>query len=377
LQAHTPQEDYEHACLEAVHAMGQLLEWAFGAAAPTSLVCFGSRIQNTHLEGSDVDVAVVLAGQEAADSGEQRGALRKVEKVLRQWQTARSCRFSLKESRTFASIKVPILVLQYWATNGYCVELDVTAGREDTGANVPKGMTDSMIGEMLRDPFAADLARLVKIFAKLHRKNQAQSGHFNALSWVCLSIFVLQRMQMIPVWNNWNAVRHPPEGVQLAHAFLAVLDLVVELAVMVSKAGDSAQVKISIADGCITTVGTDAEGVVPNHTLIIEELGPAIHAGKLCNCARSVRRTELNLIADLCRRTAAGLRAGDISCLTPKETSDPPRIAPANKPKKAKKPPSKDVAKAVLHSAAQSAAGFRWGVGRFMPKGGHQAPRRW
>jgi len=362
--------------LEAVDAMGQLLEWTFGDCRSISLMCFGSRIQNTHLEGSDVDVAIVAQGQESADSAEQRGALRKVEKVLRQWQTARSCRFALKESRTFVSIKVPILVLQYWATNGYCIELDVTAGREDTGASVPKGVTDSIIGEFLRDPFAADLARLVKIFAKLHRKNQAQSGHFNALSWVCLSIFALQRMQLLPVWNDWNADRHPPEGVQLGDAFLAVLDLVVELSEMVAEAGDSAQVKISVADGSISTVGLDTEGVIQNHTLIIEEPGPAIHAAKLCNCARSLRGVELNLIADLCRRTAAGLRTGDVSCLEPKDPT-PPKPTTAKKPKKLKKPPSKDVARAVLHSAAQSAAGFRWGVTRLVPRSGHDAPWRW
>jgi len=191
-----PSENFEDSAREALDVLQVTAEKAFGPEV--KVIPFGSFVQGTHLQGSDLDLCIDAPG--LVDGNEA-----KVD-ALRRLMTHLPSTILVKEQRFFRHIRVPIIVLQYRSTAGDDVEADVSIGGVDEKTGLPKGCTDRMIRQVLAQvPMALPLVRLVKLWAKVESLNKAFEGFLNSLGWTLLCLyFLVEQGKVTPELFHWS-----------------------------------------------------------------------------------------------------------------------------------------------------------------------------
>jgi len=134
-------------------------------------------------------------------------------RVLQYLMSGLPTSFNVKETRFFGSIRVPILILQYWHFSGETVEVDISVGDSDEKTGVEKGYTDRLIRKALeRTPRALPLVLLVKQWAKAQGVNKAYEGFINSLGWTLLCLFFLMGRGELPPETFQKSAELAAEG---------------------------------------------------------------------------------------------------------------------------------------------------------------------
>mmetsp|Transcript_109598 Transcript_109598/g.316887 ORF Transcript_109598/g.316887 Transcript_109598/m.316887 type:complete len:460 (+) Transcript_109598:40-1419(+) len=187
-----PSADYEASLTELLRGFNSILRSVFGEEARA--IPFGSILQSVYLEGSDLDLCFDVPGESIAvvefnggkqfDSTRQVVTLRKLAHVLERQQG----RFRVIETRLWAGLKIPLIIVRYHSTTGFEIEADLSVGSIVSG--VQRGLTDRCIRRLFaRCPRALHLARVVKLWATVEKLNKAYEGFLNSLGWTCLVLY--------------------------------------------------------------------------------------------------------------------------------------------------------------------------------------------
>jgi len=149
----TPSPQYESCMKEAVRILRGVASKCLNSGEGIRSFCFGSILQSTHFEGSDVDLCIEIPGGDNDDHSYQIQTLRTLcEKV----HELSGGRLRIKEQRLAMKIKVPLVVLVFvGGGDGLHVEMDVSVcgfGQVEAGraSSAAKGFTDSIVREILR-----------------------------------------------------------------------------------------------------------------------------------------------------------------------------------------------------------------------------------
>lgn len=183
-----PTETFETVVRNALKILEHTAHTTFGNQAIVRP--FGSWVQGSHLQGSDLDLCIegpgVITGFAAPGSNlPQVMALKRFRENL-------PFAFAVKETRFFRNIRVPILILEYHAPDGQTVEADISVGGADEKTGVEKGYIDRMIRSVLAQaPNAIPFIQLVKRWAKSEGLNKAYEGFLNSLGWTLLALYFL------------------------------------------------------------------------------------------------------------------------------------------------------------------------------------------
>lgn len=180
-------------------------------AAKPSVEVFGSLLQGTSIDGSDVDVRMVFG---AVGRSQAVRYLQLLMKALYRPPASRTLRLV----EAILTAKVPILRVRS-LRQGSCIHADVSVGGSQQGA------CDVAVHDVLEcDVRARDLVRLVKHWARQRGLNKAYHGYPSSFSWVLLAIFYLQQLGMLPPVNRrkdvWKRLRNPPGLQELLRNFL-------------------------------------------------------------------------------------------------------------------------------------------------------------
>lgn len=150
------------------------------------VVLQGSYAQGLALDGSDLDIAVVTAGQGAAEV-EKRVAVRQLELMASRLHGASSKQ--IRVMYKVFSARVPILRLMYCAEGGK-VMVDMSIG------GTTRGVCDRYVHKLLSQDtsgIAPALCRAVKIWAKGKHITDTKRGGLSNFALVLLSTFFLQQ----------------------------------------------------------------------------------------------------------------------------------------------------------------------------------------
>lgn len=153
---------------------------------------FGSILQGTFLEGSDLDLYIVRDKPELVEKHPQQvNALRRLESSLPLQG------FEVQEKRYEWHVRVPILILVY-KSSSYELQVDISIGEADH-EDVAKGEVDRMIQAALnKAPVALPMVLLVKRWAKIEGLNKAYEKTLSPLAWTLLCLFFLIRQKVLP-----------------------------------------------------------------------------------------------------------------------------------------------------------------------------------
>eukprot|EP00439_Symbiodinium_sp_Y106_P005531 s4231_g1.t1 len=158
---------------------------------------FGSLLQGTFLEGSDLDLYITTAAMGSQSQG-HRDLWHKVQvSQLERLMHGLPRSFQVKETRLEWHVRVPIVILDFLppATPSGDkfppIQVDVSVGDMDS-SGVRKGHVDRLIqGALSRSPKAACLVLLVKRWAKIEELNKSFEGHLSPLAWTLLCLYFL------------------------------------------------------------------------------------------------------------------------------------------------------------------------------------------
>eukprot|EP00929_Paragymnodinium_shiwhaense_P061145 TRINITY_DN30532_c0_g1_i2.p1 TRINITY_DN30532_c0_g1~~TRINITY_DN30532_c0_g1_i2.p1 ORF type:complete len:528 (+),score=134.58 TRINITY_DN30532_c0_g1_i2:102-1685(+) len=316
-----PSASYEQAVKEAAGALAKAVSKTFGAEARVLL--FGSILQGAHLPDSDLDICLHVPGLKAlskkSGNREQVQALRRLlQKLPRQM-------FNIVETRLFATIRVPIVILRYWSYSGENVEVDVSVGASFDG--VEKGFTDKLVRRLLSQAPARciSMVRIVKQWAKIEGVNKAYDGYLNSLGWTLLVIYfymlggaidpsmmevldAAERQSLPPPLSTGNDCTPPPVS-----DVVGFFELVASLASFGSDYSDDDPPGVSVVSGGPVSSPSDTQG-----PLFIEDPGPRLATGKRENVARALRDHAWRGTLRKCRVVAKTLKsqAGFVNWLT-------------------------------------------------------------
>lgn len=126
-----PPLEFEEAMQEAMVAIDQVVKNAFGADA--WLLPFGSIVQGSHLDGSDLDLGVSIPGEDGGNNNAERGGKTNNSgqvAILKRLMSKFPNSFRVIETRFWKHIKVPIIVEGFMSSSGKEVETDVSVGVE-------------------------------------------------------------------------------------------------------------------------------------------------------------------------------------------------------------------------------------------------------
>jgi len=154
---------------------------------------FGSILQGTFLEGSDLDLYIIREQKPelVQTHAQQVSALRKLESTLPLHG------FEVKDKRYEWHVRVPILILVY-QDSSYELQVDISIGEADH-EDVEKGQVDRLIQAALNQaPVALPLVLLVKRWAKIEGLNKAFEGNLSPLAWTLLCLFFLIHKGLLP-----------------------------------------------------------------------------------------------------------------------------------------------------------------------------------
>ncbi|CAE7926922.1 unnamed protein product [Symbiodinium sp. KB8] len=180
---------------------------------------FGSLLQGTFLEGSDLDLYITTA----AMGNQSQGHLWHKVQVshLQRLMQGLPASFQVKETRLDWHVRVPILILDFLPAATPSgdhfppIQVDVSMGDLDS-SGVRKGHVDRLIqGALSRSPKAACLVLLVKRWAKIEGLNKSFEGHLSPLAWTLLCLYFLvvtDRLQQNALTASGWDVPSPPSA---------------------------------------------------------------------------------------------------------------------------------------------------------------------
>ncbi|CAE8659582.1 unnamed protein product, partial [Polarella glacialis] len=201
-----PSPEFEDAARMALSCLEEVARLTFGDKVRVRP--FGSLVQGSHLEGSDLDVFVDCPGlldgpvidgkgQESKypKAAEAEKQSKQVHALVRLLRHLKSSSFIVKERRLERHVRVPILILEFQGS--IKVEADVSVG--DDSAGVEKGYIDRLIQRaFVRAPVALPWVLLVKQWAKVEGLNKAYEGYLNSLGWTLLCFYFLMVRGKVP-----------------------------------------------------------------------------------------------------------------------------------------------------------------------------------
>ncbi|CAE6930786.1 unnamed protein product [Symbiodinium natans] len=159
---------------------------------------FGSLLQGTFLEGSDLDLFISSDALGNQSQG-RRWHQAQVSALQTLMQGLPQQIFVVKETRFGWHVRVPILILDFFPPASGPLELqlrepiqvDISMGELDS-CGVPKGHVDQLIQHALANvPKASCLVLLVKRWAKIEGLNKSFEGHLSPLAWTLLCLYFL------------------------------------------------------------------------------------------------------------------------------------------------------------------------------------------
>lgn len=295
------------------------------------VLVFGSKMQETMLEGSDLDVSFqfLSCGRDAKD---QIRLLSKLRNVVNNKSKNRNFKrqggFRVKEARLYNKIRVPIVILEWHIPGSNTpIEVDVSAGNRNM-VGTPKGFTDSKLCDLLqcdRTKFATHAVQFVKYWAKSSGLNDASQGFFNSLGWTLVTVMALQNMEKLPSIQdmeneNYGALSTAP--VTLVQVLSQVLDLIDWIG---SEAPDAERNKqrlvLSARTGSTDRVAVGTGEAGSRSVFCIEDPGAMMSGNGLLNVARALRPEKWEEVLNKCRSMRQMLdsgNAGVVSRLLPK-----------------------------------------------------------
>eukprot|EP00913_Durusdinium_trenchii_P009915 g9306.t1 len=154
---------------------------------------FGSTLQGTFLEGSDLDLYICSSREYDTrhTHDEQVKMLRFLEAELRK-------SFKSFEERRFEwHVRVPILILLF-QSHQHELQVDISVGELDH-VGVQKGFVDRLIRAALtKGEVALPMVLLVKRWAKVENLNKAFEGSLSPLAWTLLCLYFLICKDRLP-----------------------------------------------------------------------------------------------------------------------------------------------------------------------------------
>lgn len=311
-----PSAEFEVAADEATAAVVKAAQRAFG---PTARVLpYGSLVQGTHIQGSDMDLCV------HAPCWNQSSCLRQLDNSTQVLALKKLVRelpdsFHVVEMRFSKHIRVPIVVLRFISSKGQEVETDISMGIAFDG--VQKGRLDKMIRRaLMRVPQALPFIQLVKHWARSEGLNKAYEGFLNSLGWALLVLHWFTKEGAVngslfdaegdmPLALNDKGWLSPPlesgtiealSRQDLADFFRMVADYEELLSRQHSQ--DSGAWGVSLVD--TRPVQGPADDTSP---FFLEDPGARLACGRLQNVARALRMKCWKTILRKCRAAATAL----------------------------------------------------------------------
>jgi len=346
-----PSADYEAALAELLREVNSRLRDVFGDDARA--LPFGSILQSVYLEGSDLDLCFDVPGEAISvvefNNGKQFDSTRQVE-ALRRLARVLDGNFQVIETRLWAGLKIPLIIVRYQSSSGFMIEADLSVGSIVSG--VQRGLTDRCIRRLFaRCPRALHLARVVKLWATVEKLNKAYEGFLNSLGWTCLVLYYCIDRNFVSASAVYDeepseraldgAAALPPllhtaharggeltdeEQLQEVPGALDLADFFEWVAAWGSwwphappaphiDTGPGAGMMqmvwgLSLVDGNIVEVPAPTKTWVGNSELFIEDPGARIGKGASQNIASSLKAFNWGYTLERCAEVAMLLRAG-------------------------------------------------------------------
>ncbi|CAK8987098.1 unnamed protein product [Durusdinium trenchii] len=193
LRSLLPSESFEQMVREAERQVEEASRVALGPN--TTVKSFGSTLQGTFLEGSDLDLYICSSREYDTrhTHDEQVKMLRFLEAELR--KSFKS--FEVKERRFEWHVRVPILILLF-QSHQHELQVDISVGELDH-VGVQKGFVDRLIRAALtKGEVALPMVLLVKRWAKVENLNKAFEGSLSPLAWTLLCLYFLICKDRLP-----------------------------------------------------------------------------------------------------------------------------------------------------------------------------------
>jgi len=302
------------------------------------IIEFGSTVQDTHIDGSDVDVSLGI------QCGTVEAQIRRLSDLTHLLLGHKNFRLR----RTIYGARVPIVTLTYLPLGErslYCdqckqqfkkpqdidnhelqvahtsrhtrIELDISCGNTKADGT-PKNTTDIVIRDLLeldQTGLSRDVVRLVKVFAKGKRFDRAKEHYFNSLSWTLMTIFVLQVEGVLPPACKRHERHVPPvEAPSVDDLVKAVLRFIIWLRDIGNEwSVHGHKAVVSVYDSNCYSQPPDGKYILDRHVVVLEDPGNRQYRGTYDNTARTVGFVEWQHIVDECQRALDCLEKDEVS----------------------------------------------------------------